>query len=366
MYHYIIIILAMLLCKYCYSIETIVENIRLAEKVDSHRIVLDVNKEIPFSSFTLSNPYRLVVDLEAQKFKKFKKNNTSLIKNIRLGSPERGVFRLVFDLRKESYIKKSFTLLKTKDKPFRIVIDLEVNKKLTKEKIKIKKSKPIITIDPGHGGIDPGAVKNNTKEKFLTLKASKELKILLEKKNYKVYLTRNSDKYVSLSERRYIAKKYNSDLFVSIHIDSVENPATRGISVYTLSEIASDRIAASLAEQANKVDKIAGIRLTDVDHEVATILLDLTRRDTKNSSALVAERLVSDARIKGHRLLRRPHRQAGFAVLKSPSIPSVLVELGFLSNSKDVIFLKNKKDRLRIINTIADTIDDYFKSKDKL
>ena len=153
---------------------------------------------------------------------------------------------------------------------------------------------------------------------------------MLSAKGYKVFLTRNSDKFISLKKRRDIAKKNNSDLFISLHVDSVKRKSTRGTSIYTLSEKASDKLTARLAERENKVDLIAGVNLEEVDNEVASILLDLTRRDTKNSSSSFAESYISNARKNGHRLLRRPHRHAGFAVLKSTEVPSVLIELGFL------------------------------------
>ena len=184
------------------------------------------------------------------------------------------------------------------------------------------------------------------KEKDITLLAAKELKILLDKKGYKVYLTRNKDEFISLRKRRNIAKKNNSDLFISIHVDSVKKKSTRGTSIYTLSDKASDKVTAMLAERENKVDLIAGID-KEVDNEVFSILLDLQRRDTKNASASFAEIYVSKIRKNGYRALSRPHRQAGFAVLKSPDIPSVLIELGFLSNPKDAKYLSNKDTRAK-------------------
>lgn len=333
-----------------------------------NRIVLDLNSEAPFSSFILDNKPRLVIDVEAQKIKKVKIKETSLIIGLRIGNTDPGVFRLVFDLKKGAYIKKSFFLKKTDDKPNRIVIDLVSTEKkpnILNNKKKVN-DKFIITIDPGHGGVDPGAINKKTREKNIALIAGLELKKILESYGYKVYLTRKVDKFISLSMRRKIAKKNESDLFISIHIDSVNNKATRGTSVYTLSERASDRVAAKLAERENKVDIIAGINLEEVDNEVASILLDLTRRDTKNASAGIAEKLVKKVKSKGLRLLRRPHRQAGFAVLKSPDIPSILVELGFLSNLSDLKLLKNKKNRMRILKSIGEVVYEYAEDRRKL
>ena len=196
--------------------------------------------------------------------------------------------------------------------------------------------------------------------------AAKELKTLLDKKGYQVYLTRNKDEFISLRKRRILAKKNNSDLFISIHVDSVKKKPTRGTSIYTLSDKASDKVTAMLAERENKVDLIAGIDSTKVDNEVFSILLDLQRRDTKNASASFAEIYVTKIRDNGYRALRRPHRHAGFAVLKSPDIPSVLVELGFLSNPKDAKYLSNKKSRARVLKALAEAIVDYVKSRSKI
>ena len=160
-------------------------------------------------------------------------------------------------------------------------------------------------------------------------------------------------------------QKNKSDLFISLHVDSVKRKSTRGTSIYTLSEKASDKLTARLAERENKVDLIAGVDLEKVDNEVASILLDLTRRDTKNSSSSFAENYIEKARKNGHRLLRRPHRHAGFAVLKSAEIPSVLIELGFLSNSKDVKLLTNSKTRKRLLSTLSEAIEIYVKERNK-
>ncbi len=347
--------------------DKIIENIRISENINEStlRIVLDLNKKIPYSVFTLDNKPRLVVDIEANVLKKVKRKKIELIKDIRFRKTESGIIRIVFDLKKSSFIKKHFFLPINKSNLFRLVIDIGSQRKKNKAyKIKSKKNF-VITIDPGHGGIDPGAINKKIKEKDITLKAAKELKILLEKYGYKIILTRNKDIFIPLRERRKIAKKFSSDLFISIHVDSVKKRSTRGTSVYTLSEKASDKVTARLAERENKADLIAGINLEKVDNEVASILLDLTRRDTKNTSALFAENYIKYVRKNGHRVLKRPHRHAGFAVLKSPDIPSVLIELGFLSNAKDMKLLLNNKTRSRLIQTLAKAIDSYAKERTK-
>ncbi len=346
-----------------------IENIRSSDNYETKitRVVLDLSHKTPYSIFTLSEKPRLVIDLEAENFKKIKLLKGKLINNLRVRKTEQGVIRVVFDLSKEAFINKSFFLDKGNNSNYRLVIDLQEKDFGAKRKklVKKKKRKFVITIDPGHGGVDPGAVNLKTKEKTITLIAAKELKKELQKYGYKTYLTRNKDVYISLRKRRQQAKNNNSDLFISLHVDSVKKRATRGTSVYTLSERASDRVTAKLAERENKVDLLAGVDLENVDNEVASILLDLTRRDTTNSSSLFAEMYVNFARKNGHRLLKRPHRQAGFAVLKSPDIPSVLIELGFLSNTRDVKMLKDTKARKRLILTLAKAINLYVKEKEK-
>ncbi|GIS17589.1 MAG: N-acetylmuramoyl-L-alanine amidase [Alphaproteobacteria bacterium] len=351
-----------------FSIDYKLKNIRFSDNHQSKslRIVLDLTHKAPYTVFSLNNNPRLVIDLESKsEIKKFK-NESIYIKNIRTRKTEQNVMRIVFDLKSNFYIDKHFYLKKNEKNIYRLVIDLKLNNKSSveyKEKKPRKESKFIITIDAGHGGIDPGAINLGKKEKNITLIAAKELKNILEKKNFKVFLTRKDDTFISLRNRRNIAKKNNSDLFISLHVDSLKKKTTRGTSIYTLSEKASDSITARLAERENKVDLIAGVNLQDVDNEVASILLDLNRRETKNSSSLFAESYVNIVRKNGHRLLRRPHRHAGFAVLKSTDIPSVLIELGFLSNVNDVKLLTKKKTRLRLLVSLAEAIELFAKKR---
>ena len=351
-----------------FSIDYKLKNIRLSDNHQSKslRIVLDLTHKAPYTVFSLNNKPRLVIDLESKsEIKKFK-NESIYIKNIRTRKTDENVMRIVFDLKSNFYIAKHFYLKKNEKNIYRLVIDLKLNSKNSIEYIEKKpkkESKFIITLDAGHGGIDPGAINLGQKEKNITLIAVKELKGLLEKKNFKVFLTRKDDTFISLRNRRNIAKRNNSDLFISLHVDSLKKKTTRGTSIYTLSEKASDSITARLAERENKVDLIAGVNLQDVDNEVASILLDLNRRETKNSSSLFAESYVNIARKNGHRLLRRPHRHAGFAVLKSTDIPSVLIELGFLSNTNDVKLLTKKKTRIRLLNSLAEAIDLFSKKR---
>ncbi len=222
--------------------------------------------------------------------------------------------------------------------------------------------KRIIVIDPGHGGVDPGAIGiSGIYEKHVTLAAARDLKKHLEKTGrFRVYLTRDRDIFIRLRDRVEIAGDKNADLFVSLHADSIRNNSkVRGLSVYTLSERASDKEAAELAERENKADLIAGIDLTHESAEVTNILIDLAQRETMNQSARLASILVDEMRQRV-RVLRNPHRFAGFAVLKAPDIPSVLIELGFLSNRQDEKALKSKSHRRKLAQSIAAAVDKYF------
>ena len=365
---YFLLFLALFIFNNCFSKQNIIKNIRTSDKLDkvTTRIVLDLLQKTAYSVFTLDNKPRLVIDIEATENKGTYDLKSKLIEKVRINNNGKGVIRLVFDLKGKAFIEKNFYLKKNEKNLYRLVIDLQLQKKVITKKKSLQQKKPFtITLDPGHGGIDPGAVRYSFREKDITLLAAKELKTLLDKKGYKVYLTRNKDEFISLRKRRIIAKKNKSDLFISLHVDSVKRKSTRGTSIYTLSEKASDKLTARLAERENKVDLIAGVDLEKVDNEVASILLDLTRRDTKNSSSSFAENYIEKARKNGHRLLRRPHRHAGFAVLKSNEIPSVLIELGFLSNSKDVKLLTNSKTRKRLLSTLSEAIEIYVKERNK-
>jgi N-acetylmuramoyl-L-alanine amidase len=183
---------------------------------------------------------------------------------------------------------------------------------------------------------------------------------MLEKSGrYRVLLTRNRDIFIRLRDRISIARDAGADLFISLHADAIKNRKIRGLSVYTLSERASDKEAAGLAEKENKSDLIAGIDLSDKTPEVANILIDLTQRESMNQSARFAEGLVKELARKT-KLLRNTHRFAGFVVLKAPDVPSVLIELGFLSNRRDEKALTRKPYRAKLGRAIVESVNNYF------
>jgi N-acetylmuramoyl-L-alanine amidase len=220
---------------------------------------------------------------------------------------------------------------------------------------------PVVVIDPGHGGVDPGATGvSGIYEKYITLAVARELKTVLEKGGrYKVHLTRDRDVFIRLRDRIAIARQYGADLFISLHADSVANPALKGLSVYTLSQTASDNEAQALADKENKADLIAGIDLSHESADVANILIDLAQRETMNRSAVFAGGVVDEV---GREtvLLGNTHRFAGFAVLKAPDVPSVLVELGYLSNEAEERNLRQPEYRTKLTRAVARSIDRFF------
>lgn len=220
----------------------------------------------------------------------------------------------------------------------------------------------VVVVDPGHGGQDPGAVgASGTFEKTVTLAVARDLRQQLEQTGrYRVHLTRDGDHFLPLRERVQRARNVKAELFVSIHADSMGSSETRGASVYTLSDTASDAETAALAARENRADIIAGVDLRHESREVANILIDLAQRETMNRSAGLAHLLVREMGRDVLMLPVRPHRFAGFAVLKAPDVPSALVEMGYLSNRQDENLLKLPAHRRRVAAAIKRAIDAYF------
>ena len=372
-----------------------ISSLRVGQGVGSARVVFDANGKFDYKAFLLDNPRRLVVDFNGASIrssveKNFQSNN--VVSNPRIGKNiDTGENRLAFDLKQPAIIKKAFLLPPQSNFGWRFVIDLEivtsyqfskkvgaayaVSTKKTGQSVQSKKEnttissdrrsqkKKIIVLDPGHGGQDPGAIGvSGVYEKNITLAAARELKAILDKKgDYVVYLTRNRDVFIPLRERVRIARRYKADLFLSIHADSARNRSAKGLSVYTLSETASDKEAAALAERENKVDVIAGLDFSEHSKEVSDILINLAQRETMNRSSEFAAFMVSEMK-KSCKLLSNTHRFAGFAVLKAPDIPSVLLEMGYLSNRSEEKLLRQPSYRKKLANSAAEAIDKYFEN----
>jgi N-acetylmuramoyl-L-alanine amidase len=221
-------------------------------------------------------------------------------------------------------------------------------------------SRPLVVLDPGHGGHDPGAGTGTLNEKMLTLRLAEALRDqLLEDGGIRVALTRDDDRYLMLAERSSIARRLKADLFVSIHADSIDNDGARGASVYTLSERGSSEVAAKMAARENRADAVNGVVLSMTSDTVGDILLDLSQREAQTNSEEFARLILRE--IKGQMRLHEENVQsAAFAVLKSPDLPSVLFESGFISNPQDAEFLSSSKGQETFARTIARAIRVYF------
>ena len=364
-----------------------VRDIRLGVTKERTRLVLDLSGDVSHKIFLLDNPRRVVVDLPSLDWPTKTPKAGGLVGGLRFGQFTAEKSRLVVDAAKPVKVKNSFVLQPSAGLPHRLVIDLvpasakafsaqvaSDRKSLGRKqaakpapapapkKQRARRDKPVIVLDAGHGGVDPGAHGSRAREKDVTLKFTREFaKQLRATGRYKVYLTRNRDIYIPLRQRVNIARKHDADLFISIHADAIKRKTVRGMSVYTLSEKASDKEAAALARKENQSDIIAGIDFAEQPPEVANILIDLAQRETKNLSVKFANLVVDNARGKT-RLLERTHRFAGFRVLKAPDVPSVLIELGFLTNRSDEKRLVSASWRRKVAGAMVNSVDGFFRS----
>lgn len=224
--------------------------------------------------------------------------------------------------------------------------------------------RPVIALDPGHGGVDPGAISpHGLYEKTVTLATARELARELELSGrYRGILTRRGDRFVPLRQRVARARMARAELLLSIHADALPDSDLRGLSVYTLSDQASDRETAALAARENRDDFVLGAHLRHEPQVIGAILLDLARRQTNNRSLVLARTIVEELG-RSVKLLERPHRAAGFVVLTAPDIPSALVELGCLSNPRDERLLPTRAYQLRLASGLMRAIDDYFAAR---
>lgn len=360
---------------------------RIADHKSGARLVVDVTADLKVHIFTLANPYRVVIDMPEVDWKVADgtpPDSRGLVSGLRFGRFSPTTSRIVLDVSKPVKVAQSFVLAPSAGAgSYRLVIDIEpvsaaefdramragpaggtavAKKQAEPAKPAPKPIKRIIVIDPGHGGIDPGTIgRSGTEEKDITLAMSKELKRQLEATGrYTVLLTRDKDVFMALRDRTAFARNANADLFMSIHADSIKDRDTRGGSIYTLSEHASDVEAAALATKENKADIIGGVDLSHENGDVANILIDLAQRETMNHSAQFANILIDELG-KSIVLLRNTHRFAGFAVLKAPDVPAVLFELGYLSNRTDETLLRRPSQRAKVARAIVRAIDLYFK-----
>lgn len=361
---------------------------RVAGDRERTRFIADLSKKVDVHVFALGNPYRVIVDAPDVSFQMpdgIGKQKRGLVTAYRYGLFAPGKARIVIDIAGPFLIDKAFVLEPRDDQPARLVIDLvPTDEKTFLSKLKETKplaekeapvtlppppsrppdAKPVVVLDPGHGGIDPGTRSDSgITEKEVVLTFSRALKAKLEASGrYEVHLTREDDTFLALRERVAFAQKKGAGLFLSIHADYFpqEIDKTTGATVYTLSEQASDDEARALAAKENFSDALAGIELpSDSDEVLANILIDLAQRETKNRSGVFARSIVGELASRGA-LHTRKIRSAGFRVLKAPDVPSVLLELGFLSNPDDEKLLTSEAWRDRTAEAVAKSIDTYF------
>jgi N-acetylmuramoyl-L-alanine amidase len=360
---------------------------RLAGDMQRTRFIVDLSHSVEPSAFLLAEPSRVVIELPQIGFSiapDLGRAGRGLVSAFRFGVVARGKSRIVLDLARPAVIDQVFVLQPVDDQPARLVLDLigtddaafravvaaqpprapQQIPEPAREK-SAAAGLPLIVIDPGHGGIDSGAVTaNGDLEKAIVLDFAQTLaEKLVQSGRYDALLTRSDDTFVSLADRVRIARESKAALFLSIHADTLTDPfGVRGATIYTLSEKASDADAEKYAEKENRSDAIAGVDLAAEPDEVADILIDLTRRETKTFSTRFARQLVDEFRAAAT-LNKNPLRSAGFRVLRAADVPSVLLELGYLSNAQDAKLLISPEWRDRTTDAVLRSVDGFFNAR---
>ena len=353
------------------------------------RFVMDLSRKIDLHAFTLADPYRVILDIPQVVFRlppKSGEGGRGMITAYRFGLVMQGGSRMVFDLAKPVRIEKAFVVDATDGAPARLVLDLAATdrenflRRIALDN-RVARSeppatnvpepaggdpRPLVVLDPGHGGIDTGTrAASGELEKDIVLDFTQRLREHIEKLGkYRVLMTRTDDTFVPLGERVRIARNAGAALFVSIHADALPHGEgdAQGASVYTVSDTASDSEAARLAEKENRADVIAGVDLKAEPDGVADILIDLAQRETRSYSVQFAHRLVGEMKT-ATRLHKKPLKSAGLRVLRAPDVPSVLVELGYVSNRGDLHSLLSANWRDRTADSIAQAVDGYFATR---
>jgi N-acetylmuramoyl-L-alanine amidase len=363
---------------------------RLGGDASRTRMVVDLSRPIDITAFTLADPYRVIIDLPQVTFQlgaRIGESGRGLIKAFRFGLVMQGGSRIVIDATGPVRVDKAFVLEAIDGQPARLVLDLvsidrasfmrnlavEASARRPAEARKPDQpkpsndSRPLIVIDPGHGGPDTGTIAaSGEMEKAIVLEFAQALSDKLEKSGkYRVAMTRTDDRFIALGERVRMARGQGAALFVSIHADALaarsENDV-RGATVYTVSDTASDVEAARLAEAENKADAIAGVDLSSEPEEVADILIDLTQRETKNFSHHFARSVVGELKSSA-KLHKHPLKSAGFKVLKAPDVPSVLIELGYMSNKDDLKLMTSETWRGKATGAITQAVNTFFATR---
>ncbi len=362
---------------------------RLGGDESQTRFVMDLDRKIDLHVFTLADPYRVVVDIPQIRFQlppNTGESGRGLVKTFRYGLVMAGGSRVVLDVSKPVRVDKAFMVDAADGAPARLVLDLVAtdrdsylrkiaadeklaradNPSLPPANVPQSNSadpRPLVVLDPGHGGIDTGTkAASGEAEKDIVLDVAQRLRERIEKTGkYRVLMTRSDDTFIPLADRVRIARGAGAALFVSVHADALPRKEgdAQGATVYTLSETATDPAAARLAEEENRADVIAGVDLKSEPDDVAGILIDLVQRETKTFSVQFAHKLVSEMKDTA-RLHKDPVKSAGFRVLRAPDVPSVLVELGYVSNKQDLQSLLSNAWRDHTADCMAHAIDGYF------
>jgi N-acetylmuramoyl-L-alanine amidase len=367
----------------------VVTDARLGGDENQTRFIADLSRKVDLRAFTLADPYRVVIDIPQVIFRlppKAGDNGRGLVKTFRFGLVMAGGSRIVLDVSKPVRIEKAFVLDAAEGQPARLVLDLaptdresflrdlslgsktplpaETARKL--DPPSKGDQRPVIVLDPGHGGIDYGTrAASGESEKSLVLDFALLLRSQIEKAGkYRVVMTRGDDIFVPLTERVRIARAQQAALFISIHADALRRSdgEAQGATIYTLSDTASDSEAARLAETENRSDVIAGIDLSAEPDDVAGILIDFAQRETKAFSLHFARTLATELK-SVVRLHKYPLKSAGFKVLKAPDVPSVLIELGYVSNQQDLKQLTSGAWRHRTAASTVQAIDTFFTTR---
>ena len=368
---------------------------RIEQSGDRAKLIFELSAPVDATAFVLADPDRVIVDLpqtdfaldpETGKAADPPHRKTGLIASFRFGQLAPGKSRIVIDLRAPARVFAGGLRKSDSDKsPARLVIELATTDRADfqaavqiarqrfgamaqakqDQKPQPASAKPVIMIDPGHGGIDRGAMVKGLVEKELVFDFAKAVAAKLETDGrFKVVMTRDGDSFVPLSERVRMARDGNAALFVSIHADTLSSAAdVSGATVYTVSDRASDAEAERVAQKENQADAAAGLDKTEDASDVSGILFDLTRRETRAYSHFFAHTLVNYWRVAG-RLNKNPQRSAGFRVLKAPDVPSVLLELGYLSNEKDGLALTSAQWRDKASSQVAEAIEAFFAARE--
>ena len=361
---------------------------RLAGDDKQTRLVIDLTQKIDVRAFTIADPYRVVVDIPQVNFQfppRIGEHSRGVIKAFRFGLVMKGRSRIVVDVTGPVRVTKAFVVDPAEGQPARLVLDVSpvdretflraaaIDNRLprlaepTAPHDDSAKSagdpRPLIVVDPGHGGIDTGThAPSGEQEKNLVLAFATLLRDKLEKTGkYRVVMTRSDDTFVQLADRVRFARAQQAQLFISIHCDALARGggAADGATVYTLSDKASDAEAQRLADAENRADVIAGVNLAEEPGDIADILIDLAQRETKTFSSAFARSVVSEFK-SAARLHKNPLRSAGFRVLKAPDVPSVLIELGYVSNAADLKQLVSDQWRSRTSEAVTRAVQTYF------